>query len=513
MSGGAFGDRPTSASASSDTSDPRASLRSATSCSATTSPTRSSPSTRTTRKSLLREREVTVGPEQVIVVHEDRTLVDPTNIEIADALGARTRPGAGIYDLIVVGGGPAGLSAAVYAESEGLRTALVEPTAMGGQAGTSSMIRNYLGFPRGISGAELAARAFDQAILFGTEMIYGASATGLRQEEDLRIVEISNGSKVPGRAVVIATGVSYRTLDAPSLDRFHGAGVFYGAAMSEVPDLVGQHAFVVGGGNSAGQAAIHLAKFARHVSILVRSDTLAASMSDYLITELNATANIDVRYRTEVVGSHGGARLERLTLRDNGSGAQDVVEAGGLFILIGATAFTDWLPPAIDRDDWGYIITGPSDADPVASRSSQRCRESSPSATYGTTRSNVSPLPSGERGGHGAPDSRLPRPHRTTKLITRRHKRGWPPPASAWPAGRSTALPTPPTCCCRAPCPRCTRRPAVMSPGSSTHQPDRSGCRSSSRDRIRRRRQSAIALDSRSAVSRSSVRAGLSPRR
>jgi thioredoxin reductase (NADPH) len=264
----------------------------------------------------------------------------------------------------VVGGGPAGLSAAVYAESEGLRTALIEPTAMGGQAGTSSMIRNYLGFPRGISGAELAARAFDQAILFGTEMVYGNAATDLRCEDALRVVELRDGTTVACRAVVIATGVSYRTLDVPALQRFHGAGVFYGAAMSEAPDLAEQRAFVIGGGNSAGQAAIHLAKFAKQVTILVRRESLAASMSDYLITEIDATPNIDVRYRTEVADAGGNARLERLTLRDHAQRRDETVEAAALFVLIGAKPFTDWLPAAIDRDEWGYLTTGPSDTGP-----------------------------------------------------------------------------------------------------------------------------------------------------
>ncbi len=313
---------------------------------------------------LLREHQVIAGNEPVIVLRDGRIFVDPSNVELANALGARTRPGSGVYDVIVVGGGPAGLSAAVYARSEGLRTTLIEQTAMGGQAGTSSMIRNYLGFPRGISGAELAARAFDQAILFGTEMIYGASATGLRVEGDLRVVELSDGAEVPGRAIVIATGVSYRTLDVPALHGFQGRGVFYGAAMSEAPDLEQQHAFVVGGGNSAGQAAIHLAKFAQKVTVLVRGASLAASMSDYLITELNATPNIVVRHCTEVVGGGGGARLERLTLRDTASGSDEVVDAGGLFVLVGAKPFTDWLPGAIERDEWDYITTGPSEADP-----------------------------------------------------------------------------------------------------------------------------------------------------
>ena len=264
---------------------------------------------------ILQTAGVNADTAPVVVLQDGRTLVDPSNIEVADALGARTRPGSGIYDLIVVGGGPAGLSAAVYAESEGLRTALIEPTAMGGQAGTSSMIRNYLGFPRGISGAELAARAFDQAILFGTEMIYGHAAAGLRVDGDLRIVQLTDGTDVPARAVVIATGVSYRTLDIPSLEPFNGVGVYYGAAISEAAALAGQDVFVVGGGNSAGQAAVYLAKFASRVTILVRGESLAQSMSEYLITEIDATPNIDLMYGVEVVGGAGDGRLETIDVR------------------------------------------------------------------------------------------------------------------------------------------------------------------------------------------------------
>ena len=300
----------------------------------------------------------------VVVLHDGRTLVNPSNVELANALGARTRPGPGVYDLVVVGGGPAGLSAAVYAESEGLRTALIEPSAMGGQAGTSSMIRNYLGFPRGISGAELAARAFEQAILFGTEMIYGAAAVGLHAGGDIRIIELSDGTQIPGRSVIVATGVSYRTLDVAALDPFTGRGVFYGAAMSEAPSLVGQDVFVVGGGNSAGQAALYLAKFARRVIMLVRGHALTHSMSDYLITEIEATANIDIRYRSEVVGGRGRGRLENLDIRDRDSGDVASEPAAGLFILIGAAPFTEWLPAEIARDEWGYVVTGPTDTQP-----------------------------------------------------------------------------------------------------------------------------------------------------
>ena len=313
---------------------------------------------------ILQSAGVTAGIAPVVVLPDGRTLVDPSNIEVADALGARTRPGAGIYDLIVVGGGPAGLSAAVYAESEGLRTALIEPTAMGGQAGTSSMIRNYLGFPRGISGAELAARAFDQAILFGTEMIYGHAAAGLCADGDLRVVQLDDGTEVAGRAAVIATGVSYRSLDIPSLEPFNGLGVYYGSAVSEAASLAGREVFVVGGGNSAGQAAVYLARFAHRVTMLVRSTSLAETMSDYLVIEIDATPNIEVMYGSEVIGGAGDGRLETIDVRHRPSGVVDTMDAAALFILIGAEPFTQWLPPEVERDDWGYVTTGPSEHAP-----------------------------------------------------------------------------------------------------------------------------------------------------
>ncbi len=310
---------------------------------------------------ILKSCAVSTTDVPVVTLRDGRTFVNPTNVELANALGARTRPGSGVYDVIVVGGGPAGLSAAVYAESEGLRTALIEPIAMGGQAGTSSMIRNYLGFPRGISGAELAARAFEQAILFGTEMIYGNAATGLRADGDLRIVQLADGVEVIGRSVVIATGVSYRTLDVAGLEALNGIGVFYGSAISEAATLTGQPVFVVGGGNSAGQAALYLSKFASQVTILVRSSSLASSMSQYLITEIDATPNIVVQFETAVVGGSGDGRLERVDLRHGQSQSIETVPAAAIFILIGAQPFTDWLPADVMRDDWGYVATGPSE--------------------------------------------------------------------------------------------------------------------------------------------------------
>ena len=300
----------------------------------------------------------TTGP--IVIVDGGAPLFDPTNLDIATALGARTRPGEGTYDVVVVGGGPAGLAAAVYAGSEGLRVALVERTSMGGQAGTSSMIRNYLGFPRGISGAELATRAFDQAVLFGTEMVYGGDVVALRAEDDrrLRIVELADGTTLVSRTVVVATGVAYRALDVPSLDAFNGAGVYYGSALSEARALTGEHACVVGGGNSAGQAALHLAEFAKSVTIVVRSKTLAASMSDYLVKSIERAPNIDIRFETEITGGGGNGRLEWIDLKDRTTEAVERVAAAALFVLIGADPCTNWLPSEVQRDAWGYIATG-----------------------------------------------------------------------------------------------------------------------------------------------------------
>jgi thioredoxin reductase (NADPH) len=220
------------------------------------------------------------------------------------------------------------------------------------------MIRNYLGFPRGISGAELATRAFDQALLFGTEMVYGGDVVDLRADGELRILELADGSTLTTRAVVIATGVAYRTLDVASLEAFNGIGVFYGSAMSEARALTGARACVVGGGNSAGQAAIHLAQFAKQVTILVRSSTLAASMSDYLVKSIEGTPNIDIRYNVEVADGGGDGHLEWIALKDRTTGEIDRTAAAALFVLIGAAPCTDWIPRSVARDAWGYIATG-----------------------------------------------------------------------------------------------------------------------------------------------------------
>ena len=266
--------------------------------------------------------------------------------------------------MLIVGAGPAGLAAAVYGASEGLRTAVLEREAFGGQAGTSSLIRNYPGFPWGVSGVELAWRAYQQAWTFGTQFVYGNPATVLADSGGLYVLGLEDGSEVRGRAVIIATGASYRRLAVPGLEALVGAGVFYGAATVQAQAMAGRHAVVVGGGNSAGQAALHLSKYARQVSVLVRSSSLAASMSDYLIREIDAAPNVEVRYGVEVVGGGGDGRLEHLRLRDRFSGGVDSLPAAGLFVLIGAEPFTEWLPDRLGRDRWGYVLTGADAGEP-----------------------------------------------------------------------------------------------------------------------------------------------------
>lgn len=296
--------------------------------------------------------------EPVVILFDGQVIENPTNADVADALGVRIRPEPGIYDVVILGGGPAGLAAAVYAASEGLRTVMIEPNAIGGQAGSSSMIRNYPGFPRGISGNELTYRSFEQALMLGAKAVFSSKAIGLEVRGSHRVVQLSDGSEVVGRAVVIATGVSYRRLDIPAFDRLIGRGVFYGAAASEAVAMTGQHVCVIGGANSAGQAALHLAKYARKVSILVRGASLHASMSDYLIREIEATSTIEVRTRTRVVDGDGGHRLSSLVLEDTRTGEHSRVEVGGAFVLIGAEPFTGWLEGSVKREKDGHILTG-----------------------------------------------------------------------------------------------------------------------------------------------------------
>ncbi|MGH3137919.1 MAG: FAD-dependent oxidoreductase [Gaiellaceae bacterium] len=262
------------------------------------------------------------------------------------------------FDVVVVGAGPAGLAAAVYASSEGLRALVVERESIGGQAGSSTRIRNYLGFSRGLSGAELAQRAYQQAWVFGTTFLLTRDVTGIRRSDDGGfVVSIAGGTEVETRTVVLGMGVSYRRLEIPALERFEGAGVFYGSSPSEARQFTGASVFVVGGANSAGQAAVHLSRYAAKVTLLVRGVSLAASMSQYLIDEIAGKENLDVRVSTEVVDAEGGERLERVVLRSEGGPASEA--ADGLFILIGAQPLTEWLPDEIERDARGFVATGP----------------------------------------------------------------------------------------------------------------------------------------------------------
>ena len=289
------------------------------------------------------------------------TLEAPSDLDIADAFGlmAPLTPDR-VYDVVVVGAGPSGLAAAVYASSEGLSTLVVEHQAVGGQAGTSSLIRNYPGFSRGVSGAHLAFRSFQQAWAFGTEYSFMRPVESLGTEGGLRTVSMGDGSRVRARSIVIATGVDYRRLDVPELESLVGRGVYYGAAVAEAPSMAGEDVFVVGGGNSAGQAALHLARYARQVTLLVRGPSLAASMSDYLISQLEATRNVTLRYRTAVVGGRGDddGCLAGLTLGDPHGTTTEEVTAGGLFVLIGSMPRTSWLPDEVERDQAGFVRTG-----------------------------------------------------------------------------------------------------------------------------------------------------------
>ena len=296
----------------------------------------------------------------VVFTHDGKVLVDPSNAEIAGAYGVTTQLDDSVgadFDLVVVGAGPAGLAAAVYASSEGLRTLVVERESIGGQAGSSSLIRNYLGFPRGLTGAELAQRAYQQAWVFGTRFLLMCEVMSLSIDPDGFTLGIDDGTNVRAGAVVLATGVSYRRLGVPSLEAMDGAGVYYGASVSEARAMAGKDVYVVGGGNSAGQAALHLARYAKSVTILVRGGSLAESMSQYLIDQIDA-AGVAVRFHSEIVDGGGQSRLEWLALRDRRTGETTREPAAALFVLIGAAPRTEWLPAEIERDQWGYLLTG-----------------------------------------------------------------------------------------------------------------------------------------------------------
>jgi thioredoxin reductase (NADPH) len=293
----------------------------------------------------------------VVIRHDDYTMVEPTPAEIIEAVGGSVDNDIDHCDVVVVGAGPAGLTAAVYAASEGLQTVVLEETVSGGQAGSSPMIRNYPGFPHGISGHELTRRACEQAWMFGAHMVFSQPTAGLELRGDERIVHLVDGHQISARTVIVATGIAWRRLGVPRLEALVGSGVFYGAAGSEARAMEGRDVFVVGAGNSAGQAALHLARHAREVTMLVRGDSLARSMSDYLIREIEATSNVTVCLQTEVSDGHGEGHLVALTLHDRLHDRTEQVPAAALFVLIGGEPRTQWLPETIQLER-GYVLTG-----------------------------------------------------------------------------------------------------------------------------------------------------------
>jgi thioredoxin reductase (NADPH) len=302
-----------------------------------------------------------VGPESVplVVTADGRAMSQPTTSEVAEAAGLSTSAGRDFYDLIIVGGGPAGLGAAVYGASEGLRTLLVERTAIGGQAGQSSRIENYLGFPDGVSGSDLTTRARRQVGKFEAEVLNTREVTGLRLDGSARTLTFDDGAEVSAHSIVLATGVAYRPLTAAGVAELTGSGVYYGSASTEGPACAGTDVFIVGGANSAGQAALFFSRYARSVTLLVRGDSLEASMSYYLIQQLNRIDNIKVRTNCEVLAAHGDGRLESITLCDGKNQQESTVECGALFVFIGAEPRTDWLGTAVARDEKGFVYTGP----------------------------------------------------------------------------------------------------------------------------------------------------------
>jgi thioredoxin reductase (NADPH) len=295
----------------------------------------------------------------VVLFADGSHLVAPTRLDLAQKAGLRTEAGQPFYDLIVVGAGPAGLAAAVYGGSEGLRTLVIEQSAPGGQAGTSSRIENYLGFPSGISGADLAFRATTQVRRFGVEVLLAQPVVGLRRDDPYRIVRLANGREVSGYSVVIASGMDVRTLDAPGIESLVGAGVYYGAALSEAAIYRGRDVAIVGGANSAGQGALFCARTARKVTMLVRAAGLKPSMSQYLVDQIAATPNIEVVPHAEVARVEGNGCLACIIIRDVASGGERRLDSTALFIFIGTAPRSEWAAGLVARDDKGFIVTGP----------------------------------------------------------------------------------------------------------------------------------------------------------
>ncbi len=298
------------------------------------------------------------GDLPLVLIADGEPLRSPSTLDVAAALGLRTTAEKPLYDLCIVGGGPAGLAAAVYGASEGLEVVIVESHAPGGQAGQSAAIENYLGFPNGLTGADLASRAMAQAKRFGAEMVLAREVVGFDARGPVRAVRFSDGTEIEARALLIASGVAYRLLEAGGLSALTGRGVYYGAIASQANACVGDDVYVVGAANSAGQAVLNLARFARRVVLVVRGDALEKAMSQYLVERIRATDNVEVRLQTEVSGGVGEDHLEGLTLTDHDSGMKTEVETNWLFVFIGATPRTEWLEGAVARDEKGFVMTG-----------------------------------------------------------------------------------------------------------------------------------------------------------
>ena len=294
----------------------------------------------------------------VVFLPSGEVLVEPENRALADKCGLQTQATRPFYDVIIVGAGPAGLGAAVYGASEGLRTLMIDKEATGGQAGTSSRIENYLGFPKGLSGADLARRATAQAKRLGAEILTAQEVTAVRVEDPYRFVTLSDGTELACRALVLATGVTVRKLAVPGVEALSGAGIYYGAALTEAAYYRGEHVFVVGGANSAGQAAMFFSRYASKVTMLVRGSSLTKSMSQYLIDQIEATDNIEVLLHTEVVEAIGKDRLEAITIVKKETGQTETVPAAAMFLFIGAVPHSDLVADVVDRNEAGFIITG-----------------------------------------------------------------------------------------------------------------------------------------------------------
>ncbi len=294
----------------------------------------------------------------LVIFGDGSSLLKPTNTQIAEKIGLQTQAGKPFYDLIIVGGGPAGLAAAVYGASEGLKTVMIEREAPGGQAGTSSRIENYLGFPVGLSGGDLARRAVTQARRFGVEILTPQEVTGIRVEDPYRFVTLGDGGEISCHALILGLGVSWRRLNVPGLERLTGAGVYYGAAQTEALSCQGEDVYIIGGANSAGQAAMYFSKYARKVTMLVRGDSLAKSMSQYLIEQIAETPNIEVQVHSSVIEAKGETSLEAIAIANAVTGETQTVPATSLFIFIGAQPRTDWLDGVVERDERGFILTG-----------------------------------------------------------------------------------------------------------------------------------------------------------